>query len=221
MVGWLVWALVLLALGVGGCAGPVVSRPPAPEDAAGPRRDVWVVRHRWHTSLVVRSADVDARVWPESQDLGEAAYLEVGWGDRDFYPAPVPSLWDAIDPVIRATPAALHVGALDAGPAELFGAERVVRLTVTSDGLDRLVRFFHAHYARDGQGRPVRIGAGYYPRSAFYLAEGRYHALTYNSNHWTASALREAGLPADPTTTGTAGAMMRQAAQIAGRQPGR
>jgi len=221
MAGWLVWLLVLLALGASGCAGPVVSLPPAPEDAGGPRRDVWVVRHSWHTSLVVRGADVDASVWPESQDFGAAAYLEVGWGDRDFYPAPVPSFWDAIDPVIRATPAALHVGALDTGPSELFGAERVVRLTVTTDGLERLVRFFHVHYARDGGGRPIRIGAGYYPRSAFYLAEGRYHALTYNSNHWTASALRAAGLPTDPTATGTAGAMMRQAAQIAARQLGR
>jgi uncharacterized protein (TIGR02117 family) len=220
MAGWLVWTFVL-AVGAGGCAGPVVSLTPAPEEAGGSRRDVWVVRHRWHTSLVVRGADVDPRVWPESRDLGEAVYFEVGWGDRDFYPAPVPSLWDAIDPVIRATPAALHVGVLDADPSELFGAERVVRLMVTPDGLDRLAGFFHAHYARDGGGRPMRVGPGYYPRSAFYLAEGRYHALTYNSNHWTASALRAAGLPADPTTTGTAGAMMRQAAQIAARQPGR
>jgi len=213
------WATALVALsviGVSGCAGPAVSLASLPELGAGPPwTDVWVVSHGWHTRVAVRRADVDPAVWPESRDFGDATYVEVGWGDRDFYPELRPSLWDAIDPVIRATPAALHVGAFDSPPHDFFAAQPVVRLSVPAGGVDRLARFIRDHYVRDAAGKAVRIGHGYYVRSAFYLATGRYHALTYNSNSWVASALRAAGAPMDPSVT--AGGVMRQAAAIAER----
>jgi len=84
-------------------------------------------------------------------------------------------------------------------------------------GMDRLARFIGDHHVRDAAGKAVRIRPGYYVRSAFYLATGRYHALTYNSNSWAASALRAAGAPMDPSAV-SAGGVMRQAAAIAARQ---
>jgi uncharacterized protein (TIGR02117 family) len=212
----------LVALGTSGCAGAAfVPLPSAPHDVVtGPPRDVWVVRHGWHTRIAVRRADVDPSVWPESLDIGETAYIEVGWGDRDFYPDPNPSVWDAIDPVIRATPAALHVGGFDESPLEVFPGEHVVRLAVPADGIDRLARFIHEHYVRDRRATVVRIRPGHYPRSWFYLARGRYHALTFNSNNWTAAALRAAGAPMDPGSAATSGAVMRQASEIAERTSG-
>jgi uncharacterized protein (TIGR02117 family) len=211
--------VALTVIGIGGCAGPAVSLPPLPEhELRGSWKDVWVVRHAWHTRVAMRRADVDPSIWPESRDFGDATYLEVGWGDRDFYSEPEPSLWDAIDPVIRATPAALHVGAFDAPPHEFFAGQPVVRLSVPAAGVDRLARFIRDHYVRDAVGNVVRMRSGYYPRSAFYLATGRYHALTYNSNKWVASALRAAGAAMDPTALVTSGALMRQAAALAHRQ---
>jgi uncharacterized protein (TIGR02117 family) len=212
--------LALTVIGISACAGPAVSLPPLPEPAAsGPRKDVWVVSHGWHTRVAVRRADVDLAIWPESRDFGAPTYLEVGWGDREFYSKPEPSIWDAIDPVIRATPAALHVGAFDPPPHQFFAHQAVVRLSVPAAGIDRLARFIRAHYVRDAAGNAVRIRQGYYPRSAFYLATGRYHALTFNSNNWTASALQAAGAPVDPGSAMTSGALMRRAAALADSQP--
>jgi uncharacterized protein (TIGR02117 family) len=211
--------VALTVIAISGCAGPAMSLPPLPQhEVSGAQKDVWVVSHGWHTRVAMRRADVDPSIWPESRAFGDPTYLEVGWGDRDFYPEPEPSLWDAIDPVLRATPAALHVGAFDAAPHQFFAGQPVVRLSVPAVGIDRLARFIRAHYVRDAAGNAVRIRPGYYPRSAFYLATGRYHALTYNSNNWAASALRAAGAPMDPTAVVTSGAVMRQAAAIADGQ---
>jgi uncharacterized protein (TIGR02117 family) len=211
--------IALLVIGIAGCAGPAVWLPPLPESGvSGSRKDVWVVRHGWHTRIAVRRADVDPSIWPESRDFGAATYLEVGWGDRDFYPKTEPSVWDAIDPVIRATPATLYVGAFDTPPREVFTEQRVVRLSVPAAGIDRLARFIRDHYVRDAAGNAVRIRPGDDSHSAFYLATGRYHALTYNSNRWAAEALRAAGAPMDPTAVVTSRAVMRQAAAIADSQ---
>jgi uncharacterized protein (TIGR02117 family) len=209
--------IVLLAVMVGGCGGRAsVVWPPPADDLL---QDVWVVRHGWHTRIAVRRADVDPSIWPESRDLGNVAYLEVGWGDRDFYPKPAPSLWDALDPIVRRTPAALHVGGFDRPPAQAVPDTPVVRIRVPSGGFARLTRFIHEHYVHEADGAPVRIRPGYYPRSWFYLANGRYHVLT-NSNSWTLRALRAAGAPVTPWRAMTAGNTISQAEHIGERVDG-
>ena len=46
-------------LSIAGCLGPIADLyPPHPQT---PERLVWVVDHGWHTSLVVRTADVTRR----------------------------------------------------------------------------------------------------------------------------------------------------------------
>ncbi len=204
---------VVLAAASAGCA-PAVAGPwapvPWPPAEGEPARPVWVVRHGWHTRVAVRRADVDPALWPESRAFGDVAYLEVGWGDRDFYPKPDPSLWDAIDAVIRPTPAALHVGGFDAPPEAFVAGTEVVRIAVTERGFDQLTRYIHQHYARDAAGQPILIRPGHYPRSWFYEATARYHVLR-NSNYWAARALAVAGVPTSPAAALTAATVMAQA----------
>ncbi|MGH7267650.1 MAG: DUF2459 domain-containing protein [Candidatus Rokuibacteriota bacterium] len=207
---------LLVAAGLAGCLGPAPTVPALPPGALV--RHVYIVQHAWHTRVAVRQADVDPALWPESRDLGDVTWLDVGWGDRDYYPDPDPSVWDAVDAVIRPTPAVLHVGGFDRAPPEFLAGLPMVRIAVSRRGLDGLARFVHAAYERRG-GRPVRIGPGTYPISAFYLATGRYHALFNNSNAWTARALRAAGVPVGPGLAITADSLMRQAARMGTRLP--
>jgi len=48
---------------------------------------VFLVNHGWHVGLAVPRADVAPALWPESGAFGPVRYLEVGWGDGDYYPA--------------------------------------------------------------------------------------------------------------------------------------
>jgi uncharacterized protein (TIGR02117 family) len=205
-------ALVVAVAGLGGgCAAAVPELfPPALGEQTKP---VWLVQHGWHTRVVVRRADVDPAVWPESGEQAGGAYLEVGWGDAAFYPADEPGVAMALNAVLRPTPAVLHVGTFDQPPPVSFAGQRVVRVDLSTRGFERLTGFVHGSYTRDGQGRPVETGPGRYPRSRFYQATGRYH-LFNTSNTWTARALREAGAPVTPVWAITAGGVMRQAARV-------
>jgi uncharacterized protein (TIGR02117 family) len=198
-------AVVVLLLAISGCLAPAAA-PPGPEDP----RVLFVVRHGWHTRVALRLADVDPALWPESRALGPVAHVDVGWGDRDFYQAERGSVGQAIRAAVTPTRAVLHVGGFDAPVETVFAEQDVVRLVVSRSGLDRLARHVHASYARDPQGRPIRIRHGRYPVSAFYEATGTYHLLS-NSNHWTARALREAGVAMTPALAVTAGSVLRQA----------
>jgi uncharacterized protein (TIGR02117 family) len=206
--------VVLLASIAVGCGGRTSAAWPPPGTES--LKDVWIAGHGWHTRLVVARADVDPSIWPESGDLGDVAFLEVGWGDRDFYPEPDPSVWDAVDPIVRCTPAALHVGGFDRPPAEFLRDGPLVRVRVPASGFARLTRFVHEHYVHQPDGAPARIRPGYYPRSWFYLAHGRYHALA-NSNRWTLMALRVAGVPVTPWRAVTADNAIAQAERFGAR----
>src|SRR4051794_27833216 len=48
---------------------------------------VAIVNHGWHVGLAVRRADVTPALWPESGAFGSVRFLEVGWGDGEYYPA--------------------------------------------------------------------------------------------------------------------------------------
>ena len=185
-----------------GCLAPVADRkPPGGDERSLP---AWVVDHGWHTAIVVRRNDVDQTIWPEVADFPEAAFVEVAWGDREFYMARPATAWLAIKAAVLASR-----GGFSTPTAVYFAGSEVVELGLSRRDFDAMTRFVHEEYARDHEGRPVRLGRGLYGTSGFYAARGRYH-LFNTCNTWVARALSAARLPVTAAGTMTAGGVMRQ-----------
>jgi len=201
-------AFGLLAFGAvaAGCLGPIASLYPPRADE--PVRPVWVVRHDWHTGLAVRRADVPADLWPERGEFPGAEYLEVGWGDYDFYRAPRGTLWLGLKAVLWPTDSVLHVAGLVEDPARYFAGYEILQIELSIRGFDRLAAFIGAAHARTAEGRAILLGPGRYGESRFYL--GRERFLLTSCNVWTARALRAGGFPITPLWALTAGNVMLQ-----------
>src|SRR5262244_2054656 len=99
--------LVIGLLGAAGCATPGLPLYPVPVQEEP--LYIYVVRHEWHTGLVVKYDDIDARLWPEKDDFPEALYLEVGWGDRDFYQTPRAGLGILLQAALKSPASVLFV----------------------------------------------------------------------------------------------------------------
>lgn len=201
-------AAVVLAAG---CLGPMADRETRDDE---PALAVWVVDHGWHTAIVVPRSDVDQSIWPEVSEFPEATFVEVAWGDRDFYMAKDATGWLAVKAAFFTSGSVLHVGGFSAPIATYFPGSDVVELRVSRRGFDAMTRFFHDEYRRDGEGRAVRLERGLYGASWFYTARSRYH-LFNTCNTWVARALRGAGLDVTPAGTLTAGGVMQQARHAA------
>ncbi len=171
-------------------------------------RRVWIVRHDWHTGLVLRREDVPADVWPERDDFPGAEYLEVGWGDRAFYQAPRGTLWLGLKAVFWATDSVLHVAAFDVPPSVYFAGREVAGIELSPRGFRALVAFIADAHARTGEGRAIGLGPGKYGPSRFYLGREPYVLTTCNV--WTARALRAGGFPITPFWALTAANIMVQ-----------
>jgi uncharacterized protein (TIGR02117 family) len=167
------------------------------------------VDHGWHTGLVVRAEDVPAGAWPERADFSGAPYLEVAWGDREFYMDPHAGLGRALKAAVVSSGSVLHVVGLAQPPARYFAGREVVEVALSQPGVEALVRFIDAAHARGEAARASRLGPGLYGDSAFYPATERY-SLVNTCNTWIAAALRAAGCPITPAWAVTAGAVLRQ-----------
>ena len=204
-----VFTALLLLAGLAACAATPIAPAPSTASTEAPpaARTLHVVGHGWHTSIVLRAADVLTDAWPARADFPDAQYLEIGWGNRDYYQATDPGVWLALKAAFWPAPGVLHVVAFDGAVERYFGAAEVVELTVSEAGLQRLIKHLRASHERDAAGRPIVLGPGLYGRSRFYASRERFHLLK-TCNVWVATALREAGLPLTPTLTISAGALM-------------
>jgi uncharacterized protein (TIGR02117 family) len=201
----------VLAILLAGCA----PTRPADSDASSAERTVtvWVLDHGWHTAIVARRSDVDRTLWPEVDDFPGALFVEVAWGDREFYMAPMPSSGLAVKAALWATGSVLHVVGFSAPIASVFGQREVAELRLSRRGFDAMTRFIHDEYQRDRENRPVRLGRGLYGTSWFYAAQSRYH-LFNTCNTWVARGLAAAGVAITPTGVITAGELMRQLERV-------
>jgi uncharacterized protein (TIGR02117 family) len=168
--------------------------------AAHPARaatTILVTSNGWHSGIAVPRAAIAPAIIPEIADFPQAAWLEFGWGDADYYPAPRPTAGMALSAAFPG-PAVLHVSGLPGHPAHVFPSVEVLAVALPQAQLDRLIQALSASFDRAGTPRAAPLAApGLYPFSRFYPATGRFHALN-TCNTWTARILAAAGLPITP-----------------------
>jgi uncharacterized protein (TIGR02117 family) len=210
-VGRLAALLLLLALVVlaPGCAAPLNPGAAPAVDAQATMHLVHVVRHGWHSGIVVRAADVPEHAWPARREFAGAEHIEVGWGDRAYYQAPDPSLWIGLRALLWPTAGVLHMVAFSGPVQHYFASSEIVALQLTQQGFARLVAAISASHELDAAGRPITLGPGLYGTSRFYASRQAFH-LFATCNVWTAAMLREAGVPVSPTLSQTAGMLFAQ-----------
>jgi uncharacterized protein (TIGR02117 family) len=157
----------------------------------------------------VQREDISDALWPEHHDFPVAKYLEIGWGDKDFYQAPEASVSVALKAAFNSTASVLHIVGFRLPPTDYFPESEVIEVRLSVPGFERLSTFIHDTYQRDAQGRTIPLGPGWYLDSRFYLATGKYHLLN-TCNTWIARALQAAGCPINPASALTAGQVASQ-----------
>ena len=172
------------------CAAPVA----APQSAGPANATIYVVSHGGHTGIVVRKADVPPGLWPELRDFPSARYLEVGWGDAEYYPSPAPGLRDTLRAAFLPTDSVVHVVGIDTSVTAYFTTNEIVAIALSQAGVAGLARYIHDAFLREGEAPVSPLGPGLYGDSRFYPGRERFH-LFRTCNVWTASALRAAGVP--------------------------
>ena len=170
---------------------------------------IYLVNHGWHVGIVLKRADIPDAHWPESKDFANAKYLEVGWGDKEYYQEPDPHLGIAIKAILWPTPSVLHIVGFNEAVTSYFPLSEIIEVRLTNDGFKRMVRYIAASHYKDPVGISKPIAKGLYGNSQFYLSVETYH-LFKTCNVWTAEVLHAAGCPISPAFIITVKGLMSQ-----------
>lgn len=195
----LAWLTALLA-----CAGPAWGQASESRSV-----QVWVVSHGAHTGIVVPAWLAQAHDWPAARDLPQADFLEVGWGDRAYYPAQQPGWSLGLRALFWPGPSVLQFVALREPPEQAFPMARIRPLLLSQEQARRLAAAIVASHAPAEQGGSSALGPALYGQGYFYPALGRFHLLA-TCNVWAAARLRDAGLPMWPRLALSAGMLYAQ-----------
>ena len=160
--------------------------------SSGSRTTLFVARRGWHIDIGFRTFDIQKPLASLSPQFARSQYVFFGFGDRHYliadnknFPGLLAALWPG-GGVVLAT-------MLAATPAEAFGNEHVIRLTVSSAAA-RAAQTFVWNSLLKENGVPVFYRNGPYEGSLFFGALPKYSAL-HTCNTWAAEALQAAGLP--------------------------
>lgn len=200
-------AIVVLA-GATARPGDPALWPPKPGETAS---DIFVVSHGYHSGIAVPTAQLAAAAQSSgdralgliAERFGGYPYIEIGWGEQNFY-ASVPTLADLnASLAMRAlfapdNTSVLHVVGLPDTPREVFASADIVRIGLSGPGLARMLSMLDASVVLEGDPPALQVlGRGLYGPSLFLRANGSFHIFNM-CNHFVADLLSAAGLPVTP-----------------------
>lgn len=197
--------LITVALAEGCIMQPCAEFPPEADEQT---RTIFLVSHGWHAGVVIKQDDIRHSDWPELRPLVYMEYLEIGWGDRDYYTSPDPGPGLAVKALLLPTSSVLHVVGFRGPPESYFPNSEIISLELSYPGFEQMADHISQSFSRDKYGSAVDLGPGNYGDSRFYASEETYH-LCKTCNTWTAAILQEAGCPF--THTSTVSGLMSQA----------
>jgi uncharacterized protein (TIGR02117 family) len=165
--------------------------PPAPNAKT---RTIYFVQHEWHSGLAwaqQRGETFGAEEWKD------APYVEVGWGDRQFYFAGDQSIPSMLRAVFIPSDSVMHVTSFAEAPEKFFKFP-ILPIELSEAGFQNLLAHVKQTFTVNEKGdRLAAIGKGQYGVSNFYAAVPRYFSA-FNCNTWAAEALRNGGVSVCP-----------------------
>jgi uncharacterized protein (TIGR02117 family) len=170
---------------------------------------VYVVRRGWHTGVAVGIAQWPQRDWPVLAAFEDARYLELGWGDADFYQADKPTVWMGLAAALWPSATVMEVVPLQEPPPPGTDDYESVAVHVSNAELQAIASSLDASFAHplSPTGKTYRTAGG---EARFYHARGNFHLLRM-CNRWTSELLLRAGCAVSPRLAMTAGQVVKAA----------
>ena len=162
----------------------------------GSEKVIYLVKIRWHTGIIFKTGQVDTAVWKYIGDFKNYEYVDVGWGDEDFYQHPEFDIDLAFRALFIKTNSTLRVSGFNRDIEKyLQSTDYAERLILTDEAYKRLCSYIQSTYSIKEK-KPVLLSEHFSGGVKFYKAKGYYTVLN-TCNTWIARALKSAGYQID------------------------
>jgi uncharacterized protein (TIGR02117 family) len=153
-------------------------------------------REGMHTHLVLPAKSLLDYIPELKEQLQNAPWARIGWGDFQYYGASQQTLISAMRALLLPTSAVIAVLRINRIEDKVTASNRVYSIDCNYSVIDSLARFVSDYFYQSPQGLLTQVREK--PNGeVFFKARGIY-MLTNTCNNWTSRGLRIAGLRCMP-----------------------
>lgn len=170
---------------------------------------VYVLKHEWHTGIIFKVSDINDQMILLCDDFSTSKYIEIGWGDKDFYMAEKETVWLALKAALWPTKSVLHIAEITSQQLIQFNENELIELQLKEKDFNTLISYINQSFYINENEKLESLGNGLYGNSQFYLSIEKYH-LFKTCNVWLARRLKKSNVPIKPFCTLTSKSVMKQ-----------
>jgi uncharacterized protein (TIGR02117 family) len=147
------------------------------------KKHIWIPDYGWHTGIILPYVDFSKDFF--TKEFADVSYLEFGWGDKDYYPEPNPSLFVGLKALFWPSASVLHVVGYNTHPENIFRKDEITVLEVNAKSYLKIISYIKNTFVLGKNKKPVLFSKGLYlNKSYFYKAKGDFH-LFNTCNTWS------------------------------------
>lgn len=166
---------------------------------------IYVAKHGWHTSVVMQKSYLDSLVPSITGSFPDARYLDISWGDEQYFMAPEGTIFLALRAALIPTQSVIRVMGYSQKLDRYLDQEHFLEVTMNKQELNNLTMFINNTLSKNEKGEPIPVGIN----PSYYLSDIQYWGLR-TCNTWTARSLKRGGVSIHPLFSQTAGSVMKR-----------
>jgi uncharacterized protein (TIGR02117 family) len=176
------------------------------------KHSIYVSSISWHTGIVVPVDIFPEDIWPEKQKYSDAAYLEIGWGDADYFPSRSFNPWYALKAIVWPTSSVIQIKPIYGKVEAFYPNTNVAEIDISKEQMQNLRKYLLGEFELGHNGKIIPVTAG--PSGSYFYKGSSSYYFPKNSNVWAAKALKEAGFSINPIWYQTTGQVVRKAGKF-------
>ncbi len=166
---------------------------------------IYLVKANWHTGLMIPVNDFTKKILPVLSYFDGFKYVDIGWGDAEFYQAPAFDICLALYAVLLPTPSVIRIDGYKF-PIEkvIEWREFAVRFDLTTDMFLKMADFINQSFKYDDDKKLI-ISSRDKEKPIIFFKSVHYYYFMRTCNTWAAGAIQSAGVNVDTFGLVTAG----------------
>ncbi len=158
-----------------------------------------LINYSWHTGLIIPVNDFTIKHIPVINYFKDYDYVDIGWGDEEFYQHPDFDLYLGAKAIIYPTPSVIRIEGYHLEIDFIIDlSEFAIRFDLTEGNFIKLSEFINQSFSSQEPAGYKITSKQKNGKIVFYASSLKYH-LFNTCNTWAAKALKSAGFNVEPT----------------------
>jgi hypothetical protein len=163
-----------------------------PEKEIEPTRTVYLIKSYWHVGILFHVDSTVIKHIPALITFNRYKFVDIGWGDEDFYQDPETDYYNAAKAILFPTKSVIKVTGHMAGLESIKKwSDFCIKIKITNEQYSRLMEFIAESFLVEND-KYVIASSNSSGAIVFYKSVLAYH-LFNTCNTWVADALENAG----------------------------